>query len=53
MGGTGDQETQVERRVIASSPIMEAIGGQLIILGIIGIIIGIFIGIFIINSSSV
>ena len=26
VGGTGDQETQVERRVIASSPIMEAIG---------------------------
>merc|ERR1719410_2732303 len=26
VGGTGDTETQVERRVIASSPIMEAIG---------------------------
>jgi len=26
VGGTGDTETQVERRVLASSPIMEAIG---------------------------
>ena len=26
MGGTSDQETQVEKRVLASSPIMEAIG---------------------------
>ena len=26
VGGTSDQETQVEKRVLASSPIMEAIG---------------------------
>merc|ERR1719447_1133065 len=26
VGGTGDQETQVERKVLASNPIMEAIG---------------------------
>ena len=30
VGGAGDTESQVERRVMASSPIMEAIGEDIV-----------------------